>query len=463
MSVRRYRRVAPLGYPAWIEIAGFKSIREPTRVAIRPITLLAGTNSSGKSSAIQPLLLLKQSLDVPYDPDPLLLDGPHVTFTSLDQFLSRGRAKQSRADEFHLALGPFVRPRRREDDHPLEVKWTFRKAPRGHDRLDVHTFVRRREEDSWIPVDEREPDRLLEVFGEKRRPTSIFLSQVSLSSELIFSYAETDGVARSKIVSLTYPLGWISTILHLPGYRGHRERKYPMTKVTVRAGVVEVAGPAHPYAAALLQDWRRRGLDESSSGRRRGPARSKLQRVAEGLRDLGLTWKVEAAQANAAELELRVGRMPVSQRGGARDLVDIADVGFGVSQVLPVLVTLAAAAPGQMVFIEQPELHLHPKAQLVMGKLLADTAKRGVIVVVETHSQLILRAVQTAVAKGIVRPENVALHWFCRDEETGWTTVTQADVKKDGSFGDWPVDFPDVYAMADTEFVDAVFQAGGPA
>src|SRR5262249_9797636 len=56
---------------------------------IRPLTLLAGANSSGKSSLLQPLLLLKQTLEATYDPGPLLLSGPNVKFTSSEQLLSR--------------------------------------------------------------------------------------------------------------------------------------------------------------------------------------------------------------------------------------------------------------------------------------------------------------------------------------------------------------------------------------
>src|SRR2546426_3991974 len=72
-----------------ITVRGFKSLYNESRIEIRPLTVLAGANSSGKSSIIQPLLLLKQTLDAPYDPGPLLLEGPNVTFTSADQFFSR--------------------------------------------------------------------------------------------------------------------------------------------------------------------------------------------------------------------------------------------------------------------------------------------------------------------------------------------------------------------------------------
>src|ERR1700734_2966825 len=69
-----------------LSVSGFKSIVEEQTIEIRPLTLLAGANSSGKSSMMQPLLLLKQTLEAPYDPGPLLLDGPNAKFTSVSQF-----------------------------------------------------------------------------------------------------------------------------------------------------------------------------------------------------------------------------------------------------------------------------------------------------------------------------------------------------------------------------------------
>ncbi len=71
-----------------ISVKGFKSLAEECSIEIRPLTILAGANSSGKSSIMKPLLLMKQTLEAAYDPGPLLLDGPNVRFTSADQFLS---------------------------------------------------------------------------------------------------------------------------------------------------------------------------------------------------------------------------------------------------------------------------------------------------------------------------------------------------------------------------------------
>ena len=75
-----------------ITVEGFKSIDHEQTIDLRPLTILAGANSSGKSSMIQPLLLLKQTLEAPYDPGPLLLNGPNAKFTLIDQFLNRSRA-----------------------------------------------------------------------------------------------------------------------------------------------------------------------------------------------------------------------------------------------------------------------------------------------------------------------------------------------------------------------------------
>src|SRR5262245_43730222 len=69
-----------------LSVSGFKSIVDEQTLGVRPLTLLAGANSSGKSSIMQPLLLLKQTLEAPYDPGPLLINGPNVKFTSARQF-----------------------------------------------------------------------------------------------------------------------------------------------------------------------------------------------------------------------------------------------------------------------------------------------------------------------------------------------------------------------------------------
>ena len=228
----------------------------------------------------------------------------------------------------------------------------------------------------------------------------------------------------------------ISGLIHVPGLRGNPERNYKTTAVGDT-----FPGTFEYYVASVINQW------QSSNDDR-------LSQLGMHLEHLGLTWKVQAKQRDETQVELKVGRLPRSLRGGAQDLVSIADVGFGVSQTLPVLVALLAAKPGQLVYIEQPEIHLHPRAQRALATIFAEAAKRGVIVIVETHSALLLRGIQTLVAKDELLPGLIKLHWFQRDP-SGATKITSADLDNAGAFGDWPEDFDDVELASDNEYLSA--------
>ena len=117
---------------------------------------------------------------------------------------------------------------------------------------------------------------------------------------------------------------------------------------------------------------------------------------------------------------------------------------------------LLVATPGQIVYIEQPEIHLHPKAQYKMAELLAEAANRGVKVVIETHSSLLLRGIQTFVTQGKLAPNRVKLHWFTRDND-GATVVNATDLDENGAFGEeWPEDFGGMELHAEPAYLDAV-------
>ncbi len=90
-----------------------------------------------------------------------------------------------------------------------------------------------------------------------------------------------------------------------------------------------------------------------------------------------------------------------------------------------------------------------------MAEVLARAAERGVQVVIETHSSLLLLGVQTLVAQGRLAPDKVKLHWFLRNEADGTTEVRTADLDKAGAFGDWPEDFADVALRAESSYLDA--------
>jgi predicted ATPase len=135
-------------------------------------------------------------------------------------------------------------------------------------------------------------------------------------------------------------------------------------------------------------------------------------------------------------------------------MVSIADVGFGVSQALPVVVALHAVSEGQLIYLEQPEIHLHPRAQTAMAEVLADAAMQGVRLVVETHSSLLLLGIQTLVAEGKFPAEMVKLHWF-KLLEDGSTQIISADLDETGAFGDWPEDFAKITLESESRYLDA--------
>jgi hypothetical protein len=297
-----------------------------------------------------------------------------------------------------------------------------------------------------------------ELIDEQRRRTALYDSDAAEGNISASTFREgcfLDVSVNRRVgrdIGIVNQIGFgphdysrfLRDIIHVPGLRGNPERTYNSS-----AAGLTYPGTMDLYVASVIHGW----------GSSDGPGKEKLLSLGENLRHLGLTWKVKAQRIDDIRLELLVGRMPSSQSSGANDLVSIADVGFGVSQALPILVALHAARPHQVVYIEQPETHLHPKAQTRLGDILVDAAKRGVRVVVETHSSLLLRAVQTSVAKGEIAPDRVSLNWFSRDQETGFTKVEKANLDSAGRFGSWPVDFDEVADEADWAFLNAVQEA----
>ena len=418
-----------------IAVQGFKSLYDEQRIAVRPLTILAGANSSGKSSIMQPLLMMKQTLDATYDPGPLKLDGPNVYFTSAEQFLSGlggGNASGNFAVTLVLASGEKVAITiGKQPDKGIELVEMAVSAPGGKWDFVFRPGMSHKEITS-IPS-----EVLLDFYEEYDPVYSTERERCFITIMANCRKGELSGATLS-FIPFHYPFESAAReTIHVPRLRGEAERTYKATAV----------GPTFPgtfenYIASVIRHWQVTKDDN-------------LRELGKALGLLGLTWKVEAKQLDDVHIELRVGRLPERKRGRARDLVSLADVGFGVSQVLPVIVALLIADRGQLVYVEQPELHLHPKAQVALAKLLADAAQRGVRVVVETHSSLLLLGVQTLVAEGTLPPDHVALHWFERGDD-GATRVKSRELDEFGAYGDWPQDFADVSLGTHSQYLKAV-------
>ena len=411
-----------------IAVKGFKSIAEECEIDIRPLTILAGANSSGKSSIMQPLLMLKQTLEAPYDPGPLRIDGPNVEFTETSQFLSALLNKKGK-DRFQ------VRIETHKSNVFNAVRTIFRKGKNGIEIVEMTKENSGPDQTSSIESVTLYPEMLPEEIKSLGNQDPAFKNFDIVKRSRCFLYLGSQ--YSSSLYEVTYGFGaYIFNTIHLPGLRGNPERTYKLSST----------GPRYPgtfenYTASVIHEWQET-KDKS------------LKTLTDALYTLGLTGQIGTQKIGDVGIELQVGRLP-SAKTDKVNMVNIADVGFGVSQVLPVLVALIAAEPGQLVYLEQPELHLHPSAQVAFAKVLADAAKRGVRVVAETHSSLLLLGVQTLVAEGDLSPELVKLHWFTRRED-GVTEVNSVDLDEAGTYGDWPVDFDDVSLNAQSRFLDAV-------
>ncbi|MCX7046105.1 MAG: AAA family ATPase [Candidatus Sumerlaeota bacterium] len=411
-----------------LSVRGFKSICTEQQLEIRPLTLLAGANSSGKSSMMQPLLLIKQTLEAPYDPGALLLDGPNVRFTSSNQLLSR-LGNKIHVDTFALRI-------QGKDFNELVFS---KSASKGFD-IESMSFSARNAAVTLTPKMKRA--EIIKAFSSSYLPHEFkkYWKMEITRERCLLSFLIEGLPARNPLhyFTTTDYLQLASHLLHLPGLRGNPERTYKTTAISDR-----FPGTFDAYTASVIDHWK------SSKS-------EKMVQISDNLKFLELTCKVDVKRLDDTRVELYVGRTPQGKRNGASDMVSVADVGVGVSQTLPVLVALLAANPGQMVFLEQPEIHLHPRAQRRMAYILAEAAKRGVIVIAETHSSLLVREVQTMVAKGDIAPDLVKLNWFRRSEKDGGTEVIPADLDENGAFGDWPEDFDEVALESENDYLTAV-------
>jgi predicted ATPase len=128
------------------------------------------------------------------------------------------------------------------------------------------------------------------------------------------------------------------------------------------------------------------------------------------------------------------------------------NTGYGLTQVLPIIVAGVSARTDDILIIENPEVHLHPAGQSQMGEFLAKVASAGVQLVVETHSDHVLNGIRRSVKHGTLSHEQCMIHYFNRRDAEA-AQVTSPKVMPDGSIDHWPKGFFDQY---DNDLTDLV-------
>ena len=201
--------------------------------------------------------------------------------------------------------------------------------------------------------------------------------------------------------------------------------------------IASVVGPAGEHAVSVLH-W---GRDEPILNELviQGIANTRLHQVGERMRMFfpGCGLEVQqVSKVNAVTLGLRTS--------DATDFLRPIHVGFGLTQVLPIVVAALSAAKEDILLIENPEVHLHPAGQALMGQFLAEVSSAGVQVIVETHSDHVLNGIRRFVKSGRIQPEHVAIHFF-RPYSTDMAQVVSPQMDTSGNIDTWPDGFFDQF------------------
>lgn len=362
---------------ARLDLKYFKCF-ELLHLPLAHLTLLSGTNASGKSSALQALVLLHQTMREYEWSTRLMLNGEALKLGTILDVVDKVHGRRS------LEIGVI--------DDEYAVSWTF-----TGERTELSMAVDR------VTVDQQvydQPKSLHHLL-----PTTIVTSLPDRLRNLTYITAERIGPRE------VYAL---------------EDRQ-----------TAAVVGPAGEHAISVLH-WGRDEpvLDDLAI---EGVINKRLHQVEARMRMFFPGCGLEVQQVpkvNAVTLGLRTS--------DATDFHRPINVGFGLTQVLPIVIAALSAAKEDILLIENPEVHLHPAGQALMGQFLAEVAGAGVQVVVETHSDHILNGIRRFVKSGRIQPEQVAIHFF-RPNSSDKAQVVSPQIDASGNIDTWPDGFFDQF------------------
>lgn len=428
-------------------LEGFKSWRDSGQVSLAPITALFGPNSSGKSSMLQLLLLLKQTADSP-DRSQVLNLGDDRTPVELGTFQdvlykhdlaqklsweldwtitqplvvqNPDRPDQELFSDDHLGFRAEVAVARGNDGlgRPYVDRMAYRFA--GSEFGMSPTTGRKREYELFEDRADfrfiRTPGRVWNLppptkcygFPDQVRAyyqNAAFLSDFELRFEELFKRLFYLGPLRE------YPKRQYSWSGALPvdvGLRGER--------------VIDALLASREAGHIISMGRGKKGLTLE-------------ERVARWLMALGLIRNFEVRAITSGGKLFQVW---VKRNDDASEVL-ITDVGFGISQILPVIALCYYVPEGSVVLLEQPEIHLHPSVQSGLADVFIDAVKtRRIQLIIESHSEHLLRRLQRRIAEEALSVDNTALY-FCSSER-GESKLTTLQLDLFGSIKNWPKDF----------------------
>jgi len=426
-----------------LRLENFKSWQETGNIALRPITGFFGANSSGKSGLIHALLLLKQTTDSA-DRGIVFHFGGTATRVDLGDFASvvHGHAEDSSLGisldwrtEKHFKISDAYARRDVASSNDIGFGVVARmEESRSREQLVVKEMSYRvgDAEIGMCRVSETKYDTFIknvdfQFLRNRGRPWDItapvkcygFPDSVRANYQNAGFLADLEFVLEQKLQNVYY-LGPL--------------RAFPQRVYTWSGGQPLDMGEAGEAVVDALLAARQQDLKISPGYRMwRLPLE---QYIAQRLQKLGLIhgFRVVPVAEGSRHFEVRVQKSPKAPE------VLITDVGFGVSQILPVLVLCFYVPEGSTVILEQPEIHLHPSVQAGLADVFIDAWKsRNVQVIVESHSEHLLRRLQRRIAEEALSEDNVGLY-FCSAED-GVSSLDALEVDLFGNISNWPQDF----------------------
>lgn len=433
-----------------LRVQKFKSWKDTETMRLAPLTGLFGANSSGKTAILQLLLMMKQTVEST-DRSRILHTGDERTYTDLGTFVDLVFRHDVPASlTIELGWSP-TKPIKVFDPEKVGEKvlfnindLTFESTIRGDaDSIAVERFQYRfthsqqsycfgmsRQSEAGSNVTRPEYELISSGYETRRArgkpwplPAPVkcygFPDRVNASYQNLGFLADLV-LAFEELFQGIYYLGPL--------------REYPHRIYQWAGDQPQDVGKRGEQAISALLAARARGMTVSTGPRKR--RRNVDERVAEWLKELKLIHEFElrAIAENRRDYELRV------QRSRYAPSVLITDVGFGVSQILPVLVLCYYAPEGSTLILEQPEIHLHPAVQAGLADVFIDVIKtRDIQIILESHSEHLLRRLQRRVAEGMFTPDQAALYFTRMDQGQSQMDHLQLDLY--GNIANWPDGF----------------------
>jgi predicted ATPase len=431
-----------------LSVKNFKSWADLPSLEFGKVTALFGANSSGKTSLIQLLLMLKQTA-VSRDRRILNLGGTPQDYVDLGGYEDIVHGHKVDADiDLDLSWTSSFAP---DDETPWisgEIKVTFsyveekvtvkRLSYSGKIAHEQPYFTKDGDIESDVDVEsinasiERLPDgrySLLFPSGERTEPIALELPSFYTMQPLYLIPGKNGVLVRDADAAVRYLSGSFEELLNSVYYLGPL-REYPHRDYRWSGEKPSSVGVRGEYAVqAMLSKL----VAEQST--------DLVESANQWLKRLGMVDQVElrpiAPGARLYELVIRTR--------GYQHEANIMDVGFGVSQVLPVLVLAHFAPPGSLLILEQPEIHLHPQVQTELADLFLEAAlKRNVQFFIESHSEYLLMRLQRRLAErrgefSQLSEKDVKLY-FCKREAEA-SVLEPLEVDEFGRIKNWPQDF----------------------